>query len=158
MAIAYGNYNPVGDDLQDVNEFLIENGLTALFIVSFLAATVLPLGSEWLLVALLANDVNVGQAVAVATVGNFLGACFTYWLGLCGASFLIEKFLRIDKETAESARRTYHRFGSWSLLFGWLPIVGDPLCLIGGILRIRFSLFSTLVFAGKFLVINFENS
>ncbi|MFZ5765639.1 MAG: YqaA family protein [Thermodesulfobacteriota bacterium] len=132
-----------------MEDVLLASGLPALFLVSFLAATVLPLGSEWLLVALIMQHFALEPVVATATLGNYLGACTTYALGVWGADFAIRKLVRIDADELERAQRLYRRYGSWSLLFSWLPVVGDPLCLLGGLLRVNFVTFSLLVFAGK---------
>jgi membrane protein YqaA with SNARE-associated domain len=132
-----------------LENFLVEHGLPALFLLSFLAATVIPLGSEWLVVTLILQSYQPEYVVAVATAGNYLGACTTYLVGLWGAVFLITRVMRIDQATLARARLLYRRYGSWSLLFSWLPLIGDPLCLMGGALRINFILFSLLVVAGK---------
>lgn len=87
--------------------------------------------------------------MGVATVGNWLGACTTYAIGMWGGPFLVRRVLRIDEATERRADRLYGRYGSWSLLFSWLPVIGDPLCLVGGILRVRFIRFSLLVGSGK---------
>ena len=129
--------------------FLADHGLPALFLLSFLASTVIPLGSEWLVVTLILKSYRPEYVVAVAAMGNYLGACTTYFVGLWGAGFLIKKVMRIDEAALARAQLFYRRYGSWSLLFSWLPVVGDPLCLAGGALRINFILFSLLVFAGK---------
>jgi membrane protein YqaA with SNARE-associated domain len=132
-----------------VDLFSPEQGLWALFLLSFLASTVIPLGSEWLLVALVAKGHPPMPAVVVATAGNTLGALTTYFIGIYGSAFLIGKVLRMDEESRERARRFYVRYGSWTLLFSWLPFVGDPLCLVGGILRINFWRFLVLAGTGK---------
>jgi membrane protein YqaA with SNARE-associated domain len=132
-----------------LENFLVDHGLPALFLLSFLASTVFPLGSEWLVVTLILKNFQPEYVVAVATMGNYLGACTTYFVGLWGAVFLIKKVLRIDEASLAKAQMLYRRYGSWSLLFSWLPVIGDPLCLVGGALRINFILFSLLVFAGK---------
>jgi membrane protein YqaA with SNARE-associated domain len=129
--------------------FLADHGLPALFLLSFLASTVIPLGSEWLVVTLILQSYQPEYVVAVAAAGNYLGACTTYLVGLWGAGFLIQKVLGIDEAALARAQLFYCRYGSWSLLFSWLPVIGDPLCLVGGALRINFILFSLLVFAGK---------
>jgi membrane protein YqaA with SNARE-associated domain len=129
--------------------FLADHGLPALFLLSFLASTVIPLGSEWLVVTLILQSYQPEYVVAVAAAGNYLGACTTYLVGLWGAGFLIQKVLGIDEAALARAQLFYRRYGSWSLLFSWLPVIGDPLCLVGGALRINFILFSLLVFAGK---------
>jgi membrane protein YqaA with SNARE-associated domain len=131
--------------------FLHSNGYPALFILSFLAATLVPLGSEWLLIALLIKGHDPIMTVAVATAGNTLGACTTYWVGMWGAPLVIGRLLRITGKEQEKAERLYARYGSWSLLLSWLPVVGDPLCLVGGMLRVGFMRFLILVFSGKLL-------
>jgi membrane protein YqaA with SNARE-associated domain len=132
-----------------MHETLVAYGYPALFLISFLASTLLPLGSEWLLITLLIQRYDPLSTVLVATLGNYLGACSSYAIGIWGGSVLAEKVLRIDAASRERAERFFARYGSWSLLFSWLPIVGDPLCLAGGVLRIPFTRFSILVASGK---------
>ncbi len=135
--------------LEAMEPFLAAHGYPALFALSFLAATLLPLGSEWLLVALLLDRRDPVVSVAVATAGNYLGACTTWLIGMYGGSWLIRTLLRIDEQAENRAKELYTRYGAWSLLFSWLPVVGDPLCLVGGVLRVGFGRFSLLVVAGK---------
>ena len=132
-----------------MHEFLANYGYLALFILSFLASTLIPLGSEWLLVAVLLKNHDPVLSVALATAGNYLGACTTYAIGVYGGPLLVRKVLRIDEAAEQRADRFYSRYGSWSLLLSWLPVIGDPLCLIGGILKVGFTRFSVLVFSGK---------
>ncbi len=132
-----------------MHDLLVSHGLPALFFLSFLASTLVPLGSEWLLVVLLLNRTDPLAAVAVATVGNWLGACTTWAVGVWGGTFLIRRLLRVSPAAEERAETFYHRYGSWSLLLSWLPVIGDPLCLVGGLLRVGFLRFSLLVFIGK---------
>jgi membrane protein YqaA with SNARE-associated domain len=132
-------------------EFLSDHSLLSLFILSFLAATLLPVGSEWYLILLIHRGVDFSDAVAAATVGNYLGACTTYLVGLWGSTFVTKRIFRITQQGLEKARALYSRFGSWSLLLSWLPVVGDPLCVIGGLFRVGFLHYSVLVFSGKFI-------
>lgn len=132
-----------------VEQLLLDHGLPALFFLSFLASTVIPLGSEWLLVALIAKGLPVPALVVTATVGNFLGACTTYAIGLWGSALLIDKVLRLDRRQIDRAMGLYGKYGSWSLLFSWLPVVGDPLCLAAGLLKLDPSRFAGLVALGK---------
>ena len=134
-----------------MHETLAAYGLPALFILSFLAATMLPLGSEWLLVALLIQKHEPLLTVIVATTGNYIGACTSYALGIYGGDFLIKKLLRIGDSERVKAERFFGRFGFWALLFSWMPVIGDPLCLAGGVLKIPFMKFSILVASGKAL-------
>jgi membrane protein YqaA with SNARE-associated domain len=62
---------------------------------------------------------------------------------------LITKVLRIDEDARKRAEQFYEKYGSWSLFLSWAPIVGDPLCLVGGLLEVSFARFSLLVFSGK---------
>jgi membrane protein YqaA with SNARE-associated domain len=134
-----------------VQEFLSNNGYPALFLLSFLASTLLPLGSEWLLVALLLKGFAPWPTIAVASIGNFLGACTSYMLGIYGSRFIEENIFRMNQSDKQRAEKMFKKFGSWSLLFTWVPIVGDPLCLVAGVMRIAFTRFSILVMTGKFL-------
>jgi len=130
-------------------DLLASNSYLTLFLLAFLASTFLPVGSEWLLVTLLLNDYEPLALIATATAGNTLGACTNYWIGIYGGPFLIRRVLRISGTGQERAERLYTRYGSWSLLFSWLPVVGDPLCFVAGLLKVRFTRFSVLVFSGK---------
>lgn len=132
-----------------LHEWLNQPGYASLFFMSFLASTLLPLGSEWLLVMMIAGGYDPLSSVAVATGGNYLGAIVTYLIGIWGGGWLIEKVMRVSPPQQERAMRYYRRYGSFSLLFSWLPVVGDPLCLVGGMLRINFGLFTLLVASGK---------
>jgi membrane protein YqaA with SNARE-associated domain len=134
-----------------MHDWLNQPGYVTLFTVSFLASTLLPLGSEWLLVMMLVSGYEPFTAVAVATSGNYLGAVTTYLIGMYGGAWLVVKVLRVSPEQQERARDSYRRYGVFSLLFSWLPIVGDPICMVGGVLRINFWLFTLLVASGKFV-------
>lgn len=134
-----------------MEQLIASHGLPALFLLSFLASTLLPLGSEWLLVLLVLRRGDPLPAVAVATAGNYLGACTTYLIGLYGGTLLVRRLLRIDAAAEDRARRLYCRYGTWSLFFSWLPVIGDPLCLVGGLFRVGFGRFSLLVGSGKLL-------
>ena len=128
---------------------LASHGYSGLFVLSFLASTLLPIGSEWLLVLMLLKGNDPFSTVSVATVGNYLGSCTTWAIGIWGGPLLVRRILRIDPATEEAAVRFYRRYGVWSLLLSWMPIIGDPICLVGGILKVDFTRFSLLVFTGK---------
>jgi membrane protein YqaA with SNARE-associated domain len=132
-----------------MHDWLPGYGFLSLFLLSFLASTLIPLGSEWLLIAMLLARYDPIRVVAVATLGNYLGALTSYGIGLYGGEFLKVQVLRMNDSATRKAERLYGRFGSYSLLLSWLPIVGDPLCLVGGVLRVRLLRFSLLVFSGK---------
>ncbi len=133
-----------------LNTLTDSHGLPALFCLSFLAATILPIGSEWLLVLLVIQGRSPVYVVMTASIGNFLGACTTYCLGLWGSDFLVRSVLRTTEKQMKRAQRLYKKFGTWSLLLSWLPVIGDPLCLLAGLFKVGFQRFSFLVFIGKF--------
>lgn len=132
-----------------MEELLVSHGYPALFVLSFLAATLVPLGSEWLLVVLLLKGFDPAISVSLAALGNTLGAVTTYAVGLWGGPYLIRRVLRIDDTARKRAEGFYSRYGRWSLLLSWLPVVGDPLCLVGGVLRVGLVPFVVLVGSGK---------
>jgi membrane protein YqaA with SNARE-associated domain len=125
------------------------HSLTGLFLLSFMAATILPLGSEWFLVALLLRGLDPVQLVSIATIGNFLGGVTTYGIGYYGSGFITEKILRISEKDTGKAMNLYQKYGSWSLLLSWVPIIGDPLCLVAGSLKLHPFRFSVFVLIGK---------
>ena len=134
-----------------MESWLLENGYPALFLLSFLASTLVPLGSEWLLAVLLINHFDPSIVVPVATVGNTLGALTTYAIGMWGGPYLVRRVLHISQENQLRAERSFNRYGRWALLFSWLPVLGDPLCLVSGVLKTGIWQFILLVALGKFL-------
>lgn len=134
-----------------MEQWLLEYGYPALFLLSFLASTLVPLGSEWLLAVLLHNGFDPAVVVLVATIGNSCGALTTYAIGVWGGSCLTQRFLRISPESQKRAEHHFNRYGSWALLLSWVPILGDPLCLAAGVLHTGFWRFVLLVSVGKFV-------
>ncbi|GBD43894.1 Inner membrane protein YqaA [bacterium HR40] len=127
--------------------------MTALvvFLVAFGAATLLPLSSEAVLVALIAADgTQAGLLLAVATFGNTLGALVNWTIGWLFGHLRGHPRFPVDDRSLERAERWFARFGVWSLLFAWLPVVGDPLTVLAGLLRTPLRLFLPLVALGKF--------
>ncbi|MBL4796356.1 MAG: DedA family protein [Oleispira sp.] len=121
--------------------------ILALFLSALIAATLFPMGSEVLLIALLSQDKNEILLWFVATLGNVLGSVINYGLGFWASDYLNKKYQHA--KSWKQAQAAYNRYGSWSLLFAWLPIIGDPITLIAGLARTRFSLFILLVVIGK---------
>lgn len=126
-------------------------GYAGLFLASFLASTVLPLGSEALLLLLINEGFDPISLVVVASVGNYCGACTTYYIGLVGRRDLIEKYLSIPQQRLDDAEKWFTKYGAYSLLFTWIPIIGDAITAMGGIMKLDFKVFSVFVFLGKFL-------
>lgn len=119
----------------------------SLFIWSFLAATVLPLSSELALVALVSADDHLVLPVMVATAGNYLGACTTYWLGR-RARHVLEPRISAQPQR-ERAVKLLRRWGQPALLLSWVPLLGDALVVVAGSLAVPFGAFSLWVVMGK---------
>ncbi len=110
--------------------------LTGLFAAAFVAATFFPAQSEVLLVAaLLAGEVAPWLLVAVASLGNVLGAVVHWALGRGIERFRGHRWFPLDERKLDRAVAWYHRYGRWSLLLSWAPFIGDPLTLVAGVLR-----------------------
>lgn len=117
---------------------------------AFGAATLLPFSSEVALVAALkSNAAHPSVLVGAATLGNVSGACLNWWIGRHVRRFEGRRWFPFDSATIASASQRFVRFGSWSLLLSWLPIVGDPLTLVAGVLRVPLVIFLPLVLIGK---------
>ncbi|MBU0462521.1 MAG: DedA family protein [Proteobacteria bacterium] len=132
-------------------EILAEYGYLGLFLASFLAATILPFSSEVVLGVLLSHDFSPYVTVFVATTGNVLGSVLNYGLGVLGSQILLNKLFGISTLEIGKAENRFKKYGVFSLLFAWVPIIGDPLTVAAGILKINFVLFLLLVTVGKFL-------
>lgn len=123
----------------------------SLFLSAFLAATILPFYSEVVLFALLRDGGDPLVLVAIATVGNTLGAIVNWYLGINLRRFQDRRWFYFTPVQIDKAQAWFQRYGFWSLLLAWMPVVGDALTLIAGILRVRFWLFTSLVVTGKAL-------
>jgi membrane protein YqaA with SNARE-associated domain len=122
-----------------------------LFFSAFLSATLLPGSSEALLLLRLTDEgSDPVSLVLVATAGNLLGSLATYLVGRAGNRALhLYRWLSVDASRLERAERWFGRWGLPSLLLAWLPVVGDPLCLVAGLLRVGWLPFVVLVGIGK---------
>ena len=122
-------------------------GYVGLFVWSFLAATILPLASEPMLIALVRSRDSVAGPVLVATAGNYVGACTTYLLARAAA----RRLAPVADTVASHSRAValIERFGQPALLLSWFPVVGDAIVAVAGAVGIRFVPFSLWVFAGK---------
>ncbi len=123
-------------------------GLSALFVVSFVSATLLPMGSEPAVIGVVGlNHELFWPAIMVATLGNTLGGAVTWWMGL-GARKAYS--LARDSSADGRAMRWLQRFGPKACLLSWLPIVGDPLCAVAGWLKLPFGPCLVYMAIGKF--------
>ena len=132
-------------------EFLAEYGYTGLFACAFFAATILPFGSEIVFTALLVSDYDPSLLLTVATLGNVLGSLVNYIVGIKGGNWIMTKLFRLSDDEIEIAERRFEKYGNWILLLAWVPVIGDPLTVVAGILKTNIWLFILLVTLGKFL-------
>ncbi|QER40497.1 DedA family protein [Acinetobacter suaedae] len=126
-----------------------------LFLSAFGAATLLPLQSEAVLMTLLVQGVsNPFYLLLVATVGNVFGSCVNWWLGLKIEHYKNKKWFPVSELRLQQAQQIYHKYGFYSLLLSWVPIIGDPITLIAGLMKERFGRFLlivTIAKAGRYL-------
>ena len=122
----------------------------SLFIISFLAATILPFSSELTLAGLVAtSSYDNLLLLTVASLGNILGSVVNWILGFYSRNLSKKKWFPFKDKQIENSSKWFNKFGRWSLLFSWVPIIGDPLTLAAGLLRVRFIEFLILVTIGK---------
>lgn len=115
-----------------------------------IAATLLPMQSEAALVVLLLQEPSaVYLLVLVASLGNIIGSQINWWLGTQLQRWQTRRWFPVKPEQLKRAQHGYQRYGRWSLLLSWLPIIGDPLTLIAGVLREPFWRFTLLVSIAK---------
>ena len=117
---------------------LPQYGLSTVFVVAFVSATLLPLGSEPVVFGLVKlNPSMFWPAILVATAGNTVGGAITWWMGY-GVERAYENVTHDEKAAHPRALRWLERFGAKACLLSWLPLVGDPLCAAAGWLRLPF--------------------
>lgn len=121
-----------------------------LFLSAFGAATLLPLQSEAVLLGLLVNGQQPAWAlILAASIGNIFGSCVNWWLGLKIEHYKNKKWFPVSEAKMLQAQGVYQKYGYWSLLLSWTPIIGDPITLIAGLLKENFWRFLILVSIAK---------
>lgn len=130
-------------------EWLADWGYIGLFIGAFLAATLIPFSSDFLLVAMLGVGGNVVATVIVATLGNWTGGMFSYWIGHIGKWEWIEKWFKVKQETLEKQKVKIDRYGSGLAFFSWLPFVGDLFAIALGFYKVNATQVAIFMFIGK---------
>jgi len=120
-----------------------------LFLAALAAATILPMQSEAVLVGLVLADYSPWLLVAVASVGTVLGSVVNWLLGRGIERFRDRSWFPVSEAALMRAERWYRGYGKWSLLLSWVPVIGDPLTVIAGVLREPFSVFLLFVAIAK---------
>lgn len=130
----------------------ITSPLTGLFLLAFSAATLLPGGSEAALLAMASlSEYSIFTLLAVASVGNILGSVLNYWLGRVALQYQTRKWFPVSPAALHRAQGWFSHWGQWSVLLAWVPIIGDPITVAAGVMRMRFWVFLMLVSISKTL-------
>ena len=126
------------------------NGYIGLFASAFLAATIVPFSSEAVLAALTAaGGWDVATLWLVASFANTLGAAVNWALGRWLVHFQGRGWFPFKQRDLEKADKWFQRYGVWSLLLSWVPLIGDPITFAAGFLHVRFPIFIVLVAIAK---------
>ena len=126
-------------------------GYLGLFLGTFLAATVVPFSSDFLIIGVLVAGANPLLAFILATVGNWLGGLTSYYLGHLGKWEWIEKWLRVKEESLNKHKSKIEKYGSLIALLSWAPFVGDIYAIGLGFYRVDFLKSAVFMFIGKAL-------
>jgi len=131
-----------------------------LFLTAFISATLFPMGSEAVLLYDLSINLNIYFLLFFATLGNTLGSVVNYWLGFKGEEYLVEKKVLKEKKILK-AKQYFDKYGGYSLLLSWVPIIGDPITFIAGIVKYDFKKFVLLVLVAKggrylFIIVSYQ--
>ena len=130
--------------------FLILFSYFQLLIISFLAATILPFSSEVVLTTMyLSNSFETYLLLIFASIGNILGSITNWYLGKKITIFQDRKWFPVSPDQLSRSRKYFQKYGLWSLLLAWVPIIGDPLTLLAGVLKVRFGIFFLLISISK---------
>lgn len=121
-----------------------------LFFTAFVSATLLPSSSEVVLTAMVTKgEYLLWLLWLTATVGNVLGSCVNYWLGTQVIRFQDRKWFPVSQANIDKAQQRFEKYGVYSLFLAWVPIIGDPLTVVGGIFKVRWWTFLWIVTLGK---------
>jgi membrane protein YqaA with SNARE-associated domain len=121
-----------------------------LFGVAFLAATILPAQSEAVLATMILSDrYPLAALLGAASLGNVLGSVVNWALGRGIEQYRNRRWFPVSGDMLQKAENWYQRYGKWSLLLSWLPVIGDPLTVVAGVLRVPFVIFVVLVTIAK---------
>ncbi|MEF9985632.1 MAG: YqaA family protein [Bacteroidales bacterium] len=130
-------------------EFLQEFGYIGLFIGTFLAATIIPFSSEFLIIGILVAGGDPAISFVCATIGNWLGGLTSYYLGYLGKWEWIEKWFRVSKASLDRQKSKIDKYGALVAFFSWAPFVGDILAIGLGFYKLNFTKCAIYMLIGK---------
>ena len=120
-----------------------------LLLSAFISATIFPMGSEALFIYYINQNLNIYILLFLATFGNSLGSVVNYWFGYNGEDYLEKKKI-LKSSQLNKYRDLFNKYGSFSLLLSWMPIIGDPITIVAGLLKYNIYKFILLVTFAKF--------
>lgn len=129
----------------------LELGYIGLFIVSLISATIIPAATEAVMLAMTGLGFSLVGLLIVATAGNVAGAFLNYTIGLKGMDFIRRSRFAPDPERLEKIQAWFKRWGTSVLFFSWLPLIGDPMTIVAGLVKIPLRTFFFWVLVGRFL-------
>lgn len=132
-------------------EGVAEYSYLGLFAAAFLAATIIPLSSDIVLVLMVAAGFDLALCVIIGTAGNWLGGMTTYYLGYLGKWEWIGKWLGISQKESDRMKGYIDKYGSYTALFSWLPFAGDVLVAVLGLAKSNVFKVAVFMLIGKFL-------
>ncbi len=128
----------------------ISLGYIGIFLAAFIASTILPAPSEIIVLLAYQNGFNVMSVMTCATLGNVLGSHTNYYIGYFGNMLSLGLKLKMKPTKIEYWTKQSHQYGAWLGLIAWLPIIGDPLMILLGYLRIKIIPLTGMIAIGKF--------
>lgn len=132
-------------------QLLTDWGYVGMFLSAFLAGTILPFSSEVVLLACIGLGLDPVASTLATTAGNALGGLTCYWIGHLGKMEWIEKYFKVDQKQMDKATRFIHGRGSWMALFSFLPVIGDAILIVLGLMRANIWIVAVSMTAGKLL-------
>ena len=132
-------------------QLLTDWGYVGMFLSAFLAGTILPFSSEAVLLACIGLGLDPVASTLATTAGNALGGLTCYWIGHLGKMEWIEKYFKVDQKQMDKATRFIHGRGSWMALFSFLPVIGDAILIVLGLVRANIWIVAVSMTVGKLL-------
>lgn len=132
-------------------QLLTDWGYAGMFLSAFLAGTILPFSSEAVLLACIGLGLDPVASTLATTAGNALGGLTCYWIGHLGKMEWIEKYFKVDQKQMDKATRFIHGRGAWMALFSFLPVIGDAILIVLGLMRANIWIVAVSMTAGKLL-------
>lgn len=137
--------------MEQLISLLTEYGYAGMLVSGFLAGSIFPLSSELVMLGLMAAGLNPWQLVIYGTIGNALGSMFNYWIGTLGRIDWIERYLHVKKKELDRAQKFLAGRGAWMGFFAFLPVIGEGITIVLGLMRANVLLTASSVTIGKFV-------